>query len=139
MKWLCDTNIISEPMKKKPSQKVLHWLEELELCSLSVITLEEIYCGLSYKEAAKQRAWFEKFLQHRCEVLPVSSAIAMQCGILRGRFLQEGITRTQADLLIAATALDHKIPLATKNVKDFKGCGIILVNPFVWESNRVTY
>lgn len=127
---LCDTNIISEPMKKKPNPKVLQWLESLELCSLSVITVEEIYCGLAYKEADKQRAWFEKFLEHRCEVLPISRAIAVQGGVLRSQFLKKGTTRTQADLLIAATALEHKLPLATRNVKDFSGCGIVLVNPF---------
>ena len=53
----------------------------------------------------KNVAWFEKFVQSRCEVLPVTTDIAKQCGILRGQFRLQGITRSQADLLIGATAL----------------------------------
>lgn len=48
------------------------------------------------------------FVKYPCEVLPVTIEIVKQCGIWRGQFRQQGITRSQADLLIGATALIHK-------------------------------
>lgn len=131
MNWLCDTNVISEPMRKRPHQGVLHWLEEREICYLSAVTLEEIYCGLFHKEAARQQAWFERFVKHRAEILSVTPSVAMRCGMLRGQFLKKGISRTQADMLIAATALENNLALASRNAKDFEGCGIAVFNPFV--------
>jgi predicted nucleic acid-binding protein len=91
---------------------------------------------LSYKNASKKRAWFENFVQYRCEVLPVTTDIAKQCGTLRGQLRKKGITRSQADLLIAATALLHKLVLVTRNTRDFEECGIQLFNPF--ESSKKT-
>jgi len=41
-----------------------------------------------------------------------------------------GETRSQADMLIAATAVVHGLPLVTRNVKDFERCDISLINPF---------
>jgi len=130
MKYLCDTNVISEAMKRQPNPKVKQWLSTQELVYVSVITIEEIYFGLAYKEAPKQREWFEKFLRFGCEALPVTSAIAKRCGELRGNFRKKGVIRTQADLLIAATAYEHNLMLATRNTRDFEDCDIQLFNPF---------
>lgn len=60
----------------------------------------------------------------------MTTEIAKQCAIWRGRFRQQGITRSQPDLLIGATALIHDLVLVTRNIKDFDGCGIQLFNPF---------
>ena len=130
MKWLCDTNVISEVFKKTPEPKVTEWISNLSEIFLSVITVEEIFCGLSNKNAHKQMAWFEKFIRLRCHVLPITEDIAKQCGFLRGRFLRRGVARSQADLLIAATAIQHQLTLSTRNERDFKECGIPILNPF---------
>lgn len=97
---------------------------------LSVVTVEEIYCGLSHRNASKKLEWFERFMQLRCNILPVTVDIARRCGMLRDQFLGKGTTRTQADLLIAATAIKHDLALSTRNERDFEGCGIPLLNPF---------
>lgn len=130
MKWLCDTNILSEVFRRNPEKKVIDWLSALDEVYLSVITIEEIFCGLSHLQATKKIEWFEKFIEHRGRVLLVTEEIARQCGTLRGQFLQKGKTRTQADLLIAATAKAHNLALATRNERDFKNCGIPIFNPF---------
>ncbi|MDZ7289589.1 MAG: type II toxin-antitoxin system VapC family toxin [candidate division KSB1 bacterium] len=130
MNYLCDTNVLSEAMKRQPAPKVTQWLSAQELVYVSVITVEEIYCGLAYKETPKQREWFEKFLRFGSEVLPVTLAIAKRCGELRGNFRKKGVVRTQADLLIAATAYEHNLTLATRNTRDFEDCDIQLFNPF---------
>lgn len=130
MNFLCDTNIVSEVMRKSPDQNVKNWLNEREVVYLSVITVEEIHCGLAHKDARKQKEWFEKFVEYRCEVIPITSAIAVRCGALRGELRKHGILRTQADIFIAATAYEHGLTLVTRNTGDFEGCKIQLFNPF---------
>ncbi len=131
MNYLCDTNIISEVMKRQPHPVVETWVNQQALVRLSVITVEEIWWGLTYKDAHKQSAWFERFVELRCNVLPVTTAIAKRCGQLRGNFRRQGVVRTQADLLMAATALEHSLALMTRNTKDFEDCGVELFNPFL--------
>ena len=130
MGFLCDTNILSEVMRPDPQLGVSQWFGQQERIYLSVITVEEIYYGLAYKEAKRQLQWFEKFLRLRAEVLPITLAIALRCGLWRGEFRQQGVVRTQADLLIAATAQTHDLVLVTRNTRDFEDCGLQLFNPF---------
>ncbi len=63
-------------------------------------------------------------------VYPITPAIAQRGGVLRGQFQAQGITRSAPDMLIAATAIQHQRVLATRNVRDFLGCGVQVVNPF---------
>jgi len=130
MRFLCDTNVLSEVMKRSPNPDVKHWLRQQEFMYLSAITVEEIYAGLAYKDAKRQREWFENLLTFRAEVLAITSSIANRCGRLRGQFRKKGIIRTQADLLIAATAYEHNLVLVTRNVRDFEDCDIQVFNPF---------
>ena len=130
MNYLIDTNVISEAMKRSPNPKANQCVADQEIIYMSVISVEEIYFGLAYKEAPRQLEWFEKLLQVRGEVLPVTLSIAKRCGMLRGNFYKRGITRTQADLLIAATAHEHNLILSTRNTRDFVDCEIQLFNPF---------
>jgi len=128
--FLCDTNIISEAMKLQGNTDVVAWLSALPTIHISVITVEEIHYGLAYKEAHRQLEWFERFLESVCTVHDVSPEIAEHCGILRGQLRKKGINKSQADLLIAATAHCNNLNLATRNTKDFDYCGIPLYNPF---------
>jgi len=127
---LVDTNVVSELMRPRSSPSVIDWAEQQETMSLSVVTLEEILVGLSYKPSVRMTRWFEEFIEARCEIFPVSASIARRSALLRGGLRRGGKQRTQADMLIAATALEHNLALATRNTKDFEGCGIPLVNPF---------
>lgn len=129
-KMLCDTNIISEMSRLRPDDGVLAWAEQVQSVCISAVTVEEIHFGLAWKNNPRIRQWFELFLQQSCEVLPVTLAMGRQAGEWRGLFQARGETRSQADMLIAATAAVHGLPLVTRNVKDFEGCGISLINPF---------
>lgn len=62
-------------------------------------------------------------------MLPITAAIAREAGELRGQLQTQGKPRTQADLLIGATAKIHQFTLVTRNARDFEGCGIVLLNP----------
>ncbi len=132
MEFLCDTNVISEFLSKKSHPIARKWLDSQETLNLSVICVEEIYYGLSSggTQAQQRLAWFEKLLTYRCHVLPITQGIATVAGQWRGQLRRQGITGTQADLLIAATAFFHHFVLVTRNIKDFEHCPIQVLNPF---------
>jgi predicted nucleic acid-binding protein len=127
---LCDTNIISELIRPQPNQGVIEWSKNVSTIYLSVISVDEIYFGLKRKPHFKIQTWFETFLIKKCEVLPITTEIAKYAGELRGQLSLIGQIRSQADMLIAATASIHKLRLITRNERDFKNCGITVFNPF---------
>jgi len=117
-------------MRPVPDASVAEWADQQETLVISVITLEEILCGLRQKRLPRKEEWFHKFVSFRCKILNVDEEIATRSGATRGRFLSAGSPRTQADLLIAATAWKHRFTLVTRNTKDFDGCQIPVLNPF---------
>jgi len=128
--FLADTNILGELARPRPNRGVMIWANQVAELNLSVVTLEEIHYGLSWKPNARIRSWFEKFLAELCRILPITDDIARRAGDLRGQFRVEGKTRSQADMLIAATALAHGLTLVTRNQEDFRDCGMTVLNPF---------
>lgn len=129
MTYLLDTNIISELFRPRPNPGLLIWANTTRSTVLSIISVDEILFGLSWRPNARILAWMEGFFQ-RHGVLPVSIQIARRSGELRGQFAAHGIVRDQADMLIAATAQVHQLMLVTRNTRDFEDCGISLLNPF---------
>jgi toxin FitB len=128
--YLVDTNVIGDLARPRPNAGVLTWAGQVTSISLSVVTLEEIQFGLSWKPNPRISSWFEGFLADQCRVLPVTDEIARRGGDLRGRLRARGRTRSQADMLIAATAAVHRLTLVTRNQGDFDDCGVTVLNPF---------
>jgi predicted nucleic acid-binding protein len=139
MKYLLDTCLISELIKPKPSEKVIHWVGQAHELSLylSVITLGEIFKGitklsdLNRKETLKK--WVQVDLKHRFEgrILSIDSFIMEKWGTFLGENAKKGINLPVIDALIASTALVHTLILVTRNVKDFSPFPIQVLNP--WE------
>lgn len=130
-RYLIDTNVLSELARPRPNPKVAAWMRKLSRVSLSAITVEEVEFGLSSRPNARVSRWFESFYEQFCDVLPVTSEIARSSGRLRGALRSRGLSRTQADVLIAATAIHHGLAVVTHNVRDFEDCGILVIDPFV--------
>ena len=130
--YLVDTNIISELAKKKPDPGVQTWASTVQQCALSVITLEELQYGLTWKPGIRVQEWLDRFIENHAVILPINEQIAIRAGTLRGQLQSKGITRTQADIFIASTASEHGLTVVTRNAKDFEGCAVAVLNPFTW-------
>lgn len=131
--YLVDTNVLSELPKPKPEAAVLRWLDgQLEI-AISVITLEELTFGVERARGNSRdrlRSWLQALIEAHPRVLPVTALVASTAGRLRAQREARGRPVAQADMLVAASALTDGLVLATRNVKDFEGCGVALVNPF---------
>ncbi len=127
---LVDTNIISELLRPRPNPAVLAWANRQGEFALAAISVEESLYGLTRHRNAALLEAYATLIAKRCQVLPVTKEIASRAGKLRGDFSLHGIVRSQADMLIAATAQHHDLTLVTRNTRDFEGCGISLLNPF---------
>ena len=127
---LADTNVISELVKSTPDAQVMRWLQTVQGLSISAVTLEEAHFGLAWQPNSRKLALFNGLVGCMHTVYPITPSIAQRGGALRGQFQAQGITRSAPDMLIAATAIEHQLVLATRNMRDFLGCGIQLINPF---------
>lgn len=132
---LLDTVVLSELRKTHPSGKVLAWLQKQQSDQLfiSVVSLGEIERGIAKARktdsafAQNLTVWLEDLvLLYSDRILVVSAPVARRWGCLSAELGHDG-----ADLLIAATALEHGLTVATRNVRHFKPCGVEVVNPFV--------
>jgi predicted nucleic acid-binding protein len=126
---LLDTNVISELAKPRPNANVIAWRRDLDRVIVSAVTIEEVAFGLTLRPSSRIDRWLDQLLAVG-QVLDVTVPIARHAGVLRGQLAARGKVRGQADMLIAATATIHGLTLATRNVRDFDGCGITVVNPF---------
>ncbi len=138
MNLLLDTNVLSEVTKPQPAENVLLWLDGLDedRTFISVISLAEIRRGVVLLEKGRRRNaledWLSNDLPQRFEgrVLPVTEQVSMAWGDLLGHAKKSGRGLSSMDGIIAATAMAHNLTLATRNVKDFDGFDIKIINPW---------
>jgi toxin FitB len=138
--FLLDTNVPSELTRIQPDPRVARWLHNAndDLLYLSVVSIGEFCKGLTVHPQEHRRAslrrWLDSTLRPWFEnrVLPVSEAIAERWGILDGQCQLKGQRINAPDGLILATALEHDLILVTRNVSDFTGFDVEVLNP--WET-----
>ncbi len=134
MSVLVDTNVLSETVRPRPNGAVLRWLAAHPTIAISAITLDELAFGIERLEGQRRvrmREWLDRLREDVApNVIPVDAEIALAAGRLRAARERRGRRVAQADMLIAASALLRGLTLATRNVADFEGCGIALVDPF---------
>jgi predicted nucleic acid-binding protein len=134
--FLLDTVVLSE-FRKHPRQRnrnLVRWIGEVPAQDLfiSVLTVGEIERGIERQRqlnpsfAESVAAWLDTVLRaYEGRILPVDIAVARRWGRLSQRIGNKGL-----DLAVAATALEHGLTVATRNVSDFAPTGIAVVNPF---------
>lgn len=134
MAYLLDTVVVSELRRRERDPNVARWIEEQRPNDLylSVVTVSEIERGIVRQRrinpqfAAALTRWLDKLLQHyRDRLLPIGVAEARRWGILSGELGHAG-----ADLLMAATALEHGLTVVTRNLRHFVPAGVEVLDPF---------
>jgi tRNA(fMet)-specific endonuclease VapC len=139
MKYLLDTNVLSELVVKQPNTRVIDWIDSVDPNSLylSVITIGELRKGIEKLPKSKRKTnlleWLNDQLQlrFRGRILAIDIDVMLAWGILMGQLEQVGRPLPAMDSLIAASALHHNCSLVTRNEDDFKETGVVLMNPWV--------
>jgi predicted nucleic acid-binding protein len=137
---ILDTNVLSELMKPEPSEDVSRWTAGHPSATLYVtsITQAEIVHGILLLPNGKRRhaletaaeAMFAEEFAGR--ILPFGSEAARPYAEIAASRSRVGRPISHFDAQIAAIARIHGARLATRNVTDFAGCGIEVVDP--WEA-----
>ena len=134
-----DTNVLSEPMRPYPEPRVLAWLNaNAGALWTSSITMQEVVYGIwRLKEATRRdllRRKFEEALLTLIgkRVLGLDEGAARLAGLLASQRANDGRPISFPDAQIAAIVRTNNATLATRDVADFAGLGLALVNP--WEA-----
>lgn len=133
MSYLFDTVALSEAAKPRANPGFLDWLADVSPRDIhtSVLCLGELRRGVEMLDAGDKRdrlaAWLETDLPRRLagRILPVDEPVAQVWGRLGARR-----TLTPVDTLIAATAAVAGLTVVTRNVRDFDGLGVPVLNPW---------
>lgn len=136
--FLLDTNIPTEMTRPFPQRSVAQWLEDADDDRLyfSVVSLGEILKGIAILPESKRRSQLQQWLNETLRpwfqgrILPVNEPVAERWGWMAGESKLKGRPLKVEDGLIAATALEHGLTVVTRNVKDFEGLGVTILNPW---------
>ena len=134
MRYLVDANVLSEPTKLAPASRVVEWLtaHEREVVVDSIV-LGELYLGILALPSGRKRTqleqWFEA-LARTVECLPWDAAVSRRWAKLVVTLRRKGRTMPLLDGMTAATALEHRLTVATRNVRDFEKADVRVVDPF---------
>ena len=123
MRILLDTSVYSQPIKRVPLPSVIErWKANPESdYAVSAICELEVLYGIRLSGSENLKIAFRRILHGRFPILPFDARCAAAYAELQADFVAEGATRPAFDLMIAATALVHKLELATLNARDFRG------------------
>ncbi|MDR0478091.1 MAG: type II toxin-antitoxin system VapC family toxin [Desulfobulbaceae bacterium] len=133
--YLLDTVVLSELRKKERNMGLTAWIAakpDSELF-ISVISIGEITRSISLQMkvnpdfAKALRLWLERLiLAYGDRIVPVDERVARRCGDLSAQ-----IGNTDADILVAATALEHDLAVVSRNEKHFANTGVRVINPWL--------
>lgn len=137
--FLLDTNLVSELLRPRPDPGVLAWVATQPPSSLylSAVSLAELWQGVEAMPEGRRRnqlalalhALLEEVFAER--VLPFEAAAALTLAQIVNERRRAGRPIAWADAQIAAIARERGLALVTRNVRDFEGCGLGLVNPWL--------
>ena len=135
---ILDTNVVSELMRSEPAPQVANWIRDRdrrELCT-TVITLAEIRHGIARLPDGRRKqvlltAADDTFSAFEDQILQVDTAVAEQYAVVASTRERAGKPIASMDALIAAVCRSRNAALATRNVADFDGTGIAVIDPWL--------
>jgi predicted nucleic acid-binding protein len=138
VKWLLDTNVVSEPLQLRPNSKVTRWIEAqpLEDTGISIVTLAELRDGassaLDHSRRKRLNEWIEETISKNFHDRTLGVTVPVLLDWIRlGRKLRaQGLPREATDLLIASTARVHSLTVVSRNVRHFIATGVVLYDPW---------
>ncbi len=145
MKWLLDTDVLSEHVRPRPSKSVIDWVARRapDQVAVSVVTMAELRIGLlATSNEARRRLlarWMDDELSAAlgANTLPVTMDVLVDWLQLGRKLAAMGRTRAPADLLIAATARVHDLIVVSRNARDFDGTGIVVFDPWSGKTHHL--
>jgi predicted nucleic acid-binding protein len=134
MTYLVDANVLSEPTKQSADSRVVAWLTANESALVvDPIIIGELRVGILALPRGRKRdkleQWFETVVE-TIECLPWDAAVSRRWAVLVVELRRKGQTVPLLHGMIAATALQHDLTVATRNTRDFRKTGVKTVNPF---------
>ena len=134
MNYLVDANVLSEATKPQPAAAVVDWLRRHERrLVVNPIILGELEYGILLLPSGRRRMRLEKWFSggmRRLRVLDFDADTAKVWAGLLAELKRKGRAMPLKDSLIAATARQYRLTVATRNVRDYDHTGVALVNPF---------
>ena len=138
MAYLIDTNVVSETLKPRPERRVVDWIgrqmaNDLFLASIS---LGELVRGVRRMRERARRERFQRWIdydlaaQFQGRILPFDRETAVIWGEIMGDGDRVGRPKPMADAQIAAVARRHGLTLVTRNMRDFVGMEVVLLDPW---------
>jgi predicted nucleic acid-binding protein len=135
---LLDTNVISEPLRSAPEQRVVAWLDgqPLETLYLSVITVAELRYGVARLPSGRRRKLLAEQLETQVlptftgRVLAFDLPVTQAYADLMARAQATGQPISMADGLIAAIAMTNRMIVATRDAKPFTAVGLKVIDPW---------
>lgn len=136
---LLDTNVVSEPLRPKPAQQVIAWLDAqpAEILYLSSITVAELRAGVALLPNGKRRRLLYENLEDFIlpmftgRILPFDFSCTSAFAEIIARARQAGQAISAADSYIAAIAETSRFAVATRDIAPFEAAQVSIVNP--WE------
>jgi predicted nucleic acid-binding protein len=122
-RFLLDTNVLSEVLKKRPAKSVLDRIDEHEDdgLSISAVTVMELrYGAVRHPNGTRLWARITEELLPRVEILPIDEQVGQRAGDILADLASRGLPIGTEDVLIAATALQHDLTVATRNLQHFE-------------------
>jgi predicted nucleic acid-binding protein len=136
VKYLLDTDVVSQYKKLPPNPRVDAWVQRTDdrEMYISEITFAELWYGIHLLPPGKRRTdlenWVEDdlYMQFFGRVVCVGLGVAKRYGSLMARAKTKGFSPSAMDTLIASIAVDNGMVVATLNRKDFERLGVEIVD-----------
>ncbi len=137
MKYLLDTCVLSEFIRKKQNDEVRQWFAmNSDACFISVVSVGEIQKGIAKLDDSRRKKAIETYLTAQLipffagKILDADIAVFTAWGDLLGGAEKAGQPLPVIDALLAAIAQVNGMAVVTRNSADFVRCGVRVVNPW---------